>query len=74
MTDEAMTRPAASRRMLVISLLVSCVAVCVTVPVVVAVTGPAVGGWDETVGFIAGLLVAAAGVAWSLRFLEPVRH
>lgn len=68
MTDGAVTAAAARRGRLVISLLVSCVAVCVTVPVVVVLTGPVAGGWDETLGFVAGLLVACAGIAVSLRF------
>ena len=74
MTNEPVTAPGARRRMLFVSLLVSVVAICVAVPVVVAVTGPAVGGWDETVGFIAGLLVAGAGIVWALRYLAPIRR
>ena len=66
---------ARSRRWKVIAgLLAAGVAICVAVPVVVAVTGPVAGGWDETLGLIAGLLVASAGIAGSLILLGPVRR
>lgn len=55
---------APGRRALLLRLLISAVAVCAVVPVVVLLTGPLVGGWADTLGFGAGLIVASAGVAW----------
>lgn len=55
------------RRRLVVQLAVSAALVAAVTSVVVRLTGPVVHGWDDTVGFVAGILTACLCIAVVLR-------
>lgn len=59
------------RRVQTVRLLISAVAICIAVPAVVAITGRWVGGWDETLGLVAGIVVGGVGIAWVVTSTRP---
>ena len=55
---------------LVLRILLTVVLAAIVTPVVVVVTRPVVHGWAETIGFIAGVVAACAGIRAVLARLE----
>lgn len=70
-TEAATPPPLAGRGRLVAILGASVLAIVVVTVTLTTVTEPLVHGWNDTVGFTAGLITAAFAVAAVLRLGDP---
>lgn len=69
----ATTPPPAGRARLVATLVASVLAIVIVTVTLITVTEPLVHGWNETVGFTAGLITAGLAVSMVLRLGDPDR-
>lgn len=72
-TEAATPPPPAGRGRLVVSLVASVLAIVVVTVTLITVTEPVVHGWNDTVGFTAGLITAGFAVSTVLRLGDPDR-